>query len=404
MDEQRKIDLFAFVDETGNTGSNIFDEAQPDFFTGALITKSDFDVLHKKTLRAICRKHGIEALHASVLGFGPIERVAPDLLTLMKKVDARFFVSRVEKRYLVATKLYDTFFDSGENPAANWNAYNVRVLKLTMCFKVASILTHDTAREFWAMLMARNEKQARLKIPGICDAILENVHLLADQRSRDVVTETLKWSRDHPEALDIFIAGRQAKNGHMPNMVAFANLLDGLEGFSKRWNRPLKKIVHDRQSQFEGSLEEWHRMFSNASGETIHLPGETMVLRKVPGSTFDVSSSDDSAGIQVADMTLWLFRQFLAGKDIPEGSAAILNYVFKKGYQQDFSFRGVGDQVERQLRDVMEKDIAPEALEAGRRIRVEQERLRQHLIAKYEEDGLMPYERGPIKLVSTDDN
>jgi len=96
--------------------------------------------------------------------------------------------------------------------------------------------------------MARNEKQARLKIPGICDAILENVHLLADQRSRDVVTETLKWSRDHPEALDIFIAGRQAKNGHMPNMVAFANLLDGLEGFSKQWNRPLKKIVHDRQS------------------------------------------------------------------------------------------------------------------------------------------------------------
>jgi len=357
-------------------------------------------VLQKKALSALCRKHGIGSLHASVLGFGPIEKIAPDLLNLLKKVDARFFVSRVEKRYLVATKLYDTFFDSGENPAANWNAYNVRVLKLTLCFKVATILTEEIAREFWSMLMARNEKQARAKIPGICDAILENVHLLADQRSRDVVTETLLWSRDHPEALDIFIAGRQAKNGHMPNMVGFVGLLDGLEGFSKRWNRPLRKIVHDRQSQFEGSLEEWHRMFSNASGEPIHLQGEKMVMRKVPGSTFEVSSSDDSPGIQVADLTLWLFRQFLSGKDIPIGSAAILSYVFKKGYQQDFSFRGVGDQVEEKLRDIMEKDIPAEAMEAGRSLREQQEQLRQHLLAKYEEDGLMPYQRGPIKLVS----
>lgn len=305
---------------------------------------------------------------------------------------------------MVATKLYDTFFDSGENPAASWNAYNVRVLKLTLCFKVATILTEEIAREFWSMLMARNEKQARAKIPDICDAILENVHLLADQRSRDVVTETLLWSRHHPEALDIFIAGRQAKNGHMPNMVGFVGLLDGLEGFSKRWQRPLKKIVHDRQSQFEGSLEEWHRMFSNASGEPIHLPGETMVLRKVHGSTFEVSSSDDSAGIQVADLTLWLFRQFLAGKDIPEGSAAILSYVFKKGYQQDFSFRGVGDQVDVKLREIMEKDIPPEAMEAGRQLREKQEQLRQHLIAKYEEDGLMPYQRGPLKLVPPEDD
>ena len=397
-------DLFAFVDETGNTGSNIFDEAQPDFFTGALITKSNFDVLQKNTLRTICRKHGIGSLHASALGFGPIELIAPDLLKLLKKVDARFFVSRVEKRYLVATKFYDTFFDSGENPAANWNAYNVRVLKLMMCFKVASIMTDDIAREFWAMLMARNEKQARAKIPGICDAVLSNVPLLPDQRSREVVTETLMWSRDHPEALDIFIAGRQAKNGHMPNMVAFANLLDGLEWFSKRWNRPLQKIVHDRQSQFEGSLEEWHRMFSNASGEPIHLPGETMVLRKVPGSTFEVSSSDDSAGIQVADLTLWLFRQFLAGRNLPENSAKLLNHVFKKGYQQDFSFRGVGDQVEVKLREIMEADIPAEAMEAGRRILEEQEQMRQQLIAMYDEDGRMPYERGPLKLVSPEDN
>ena len=233
--------LYAFVDETGNTGSNLFDEAQPDFFTGALITKTNFDVLYERKIRAICHRNGFDALHASELGFGPIEQAAPEILHLLKKVDARFFISRVEKRYLLATKVYDTFFDSGENPAASWTAYNIRPLKLILCFKVASLLTEDIAREFWSMLMARNETQARSKIPGICDAILERVPSLIDQRSQEIVRETLTWSRNHPDALDIFISGRQAKNGHMPNMVAFVNLLNGLEKFSAKWGRSLKK-------------------------------------------------------------------------------------------------------------------------------------------------------------------
>lgn len=185
----------------------------------------------------------------------------------------------------------------------------------------------------------------------------------------------------------------------MPNMVAFGNLLDGLENFSKRWNRPSRKIVHDRQSQFEGSLAEWHRLFSNASDEPIHRPGETIVFQKVAGSTFEVSTSDDSAGIQIADLALWLLRQFLVGKSIPQGSRSILGYVFKKGFQHAFSFKGVGAQLEVVFSERMSQDIPPEALDAGRRLLQNQEKQRLELMALYEEDGLMPYERRPMSVV-----
>ncbi|CUH74658.1 hypothetical protein SAMN04488093_101870 [Tropicibacter naphthalenivorans] len=329
---------------------------------------------------------------------GPIEKAADDILSLLKKVDARFFVSRVEKRYLLATKVYDVFFDSGENPAASWLAYNVKPLKMILCFKVATLITEQIARDFWDMLMARNEKTARQKIPAICDALLAQVPTLGDARSREVVTETLTWSRDHPEALDIFIAGRQANNGHMPNMVAFANLLDGLEGFSKRWRRPLKKIVHDRQSQFEGSLAEWHKMFSTATDEPIHRPGETIVFQKVAGSTFEVSASDDSAGIQIADLVLWLFRQHLSGKRLPPASWRLLSYVFKKGYHSDFSFVGVGQQVEEQYRQIMATELTPEMEQVAQKMIAENEQHRRRMVAAYEEDGLMPYQRPPLKL------
>ncbi len=391
--------MYAFVDETGNTGKNVFDSKQPDFFTGAFVTNSNFDILHANTLRDICQRNGFNFLHASALGFEPIERSAPDVLSLLKRADARFIVSRVEKKYLVATKVFDTFFDSGENPAASWHVYNIKFLKLVLCFKVATLLTQEISRDFWDMLMARTEKEARSKIPEICDSILARVPLVVDQRSRDLITEALSWSRSHPEALDIFINRRQAKNGHMPNMVAFANLLEGLERLSKRRKRPLKKIVHDRQSQFESSLAEWHRMFSNASHEPIHRPGEAYVLQRVAGSTFEVSASDDSAGIQIADLMLWLVRQLLSDNKIPENSALLLRYILKRGYQNDFSFKGVGDLLQKQYTEVMAADLSLEELEAGQRILARQEQRKKQLIELYEDDGLMPYQRELSKLI-----
>lgn len=394
--------MYAFVDETGNTGANLFDPDQPDFFTGALITKTDFDKVHGPAIRALCSRSGLPAVHASVIGFGPVEAVAPDLRRILKATDARFFVSRVEKRYLLATKVFDTFFDSGENPAVPWTAYNIRVLRLILCFKVASLLDDVLARRFWAMLMAKREKAARAMIPGICEAFLERVDFLPDERSRSIVREAFAWSKEHPEALDIFISGRQAKNGHMPNLVAFTNLLAGLEELSKRWDRPLRRIVHDRQAQFEATLAEWHQLFSNAADVPVHWLGENYTLRMVPGSTFEVSASEASPGIQVADLILWLYRQWLARKPLPPHSAKLLRHALKRAWQSDFSFEGVGRLVERRMADIMEADIPETTMAEGQRLLQETERRRREAMDLYELDGLMPYQRQPPVLIDDD--
>ena len=105
--------MFAFVDETGNTGANLLDEEQPDIFTAALITKSDFDLVYGAKVRRLAKRAGGTSLHAKDLGFKRIQPIARELCQIFKKADARFFVSRVEKRYLLATKIFDTFFDLG---------------------------------------------------------------------------------------------------------------------------------------------------------------------------------------------------------------------------------------------------------------------------------------------------
>ena len=266
-------------------------------------------------------------------------------------------------------------------------------MRLMLCLKFSTIITDDIARKFWDMLLAKREATARAMIPDICEALLARVPLIVDKRSQEIITQTLEWSRSHPEALDIFIPGRQAKNGHMPNMVAFVNLMEGLEQYSKRWGRPLKKMVPDRQSQFEGTLQEWHRMHSNASPEPIKLIGETVVLQKLHGSQFEISASDASPGIQIADVVLWLFRQMLNGKALGENSNKLLQYAIKKGWHNDFTFEGVNRRAELAYENIMRKDISDEELERGKQLVALKEEHRLQAIKLYEHDGLMPYER-----------
>jgi hypothetical protein len=150
--------MYAYIDETGNTGNRIFDPNQPLFITAAMITRGNFDVVQKAGVAAIAKRSGVRALHANELGITKVEDIAPHLLKLVKAANARFFLSRLEKRYLAATKLIDTYFDCGENLAVPWQMYSLRRLRLLLTFKVANyVLSEDIAQTVWDCLTAKKE-------------------------------------------------------------------------------------------------------------------------------------------------------------------------------------------------------------------------------------------------------
>ncbi|QFU32349.1 ParB N-terminal domain-containing protein [Brevundimonas sp. Bb-A] len=163
---------------------------------------------------------GATAIHANELGLGRLETIADDLLRLLHRAGATFFVSRVEKKYLLATKMFDT-----------------------------------------------------------------------------------------------------------PNLVAFANLLEGLQSMSSRLNKKIASIIHDEQNEFGRTLSSWHGLFSNASPDVIEWAGERYSLQRAPGSLFVMKPDDQSAGIQMADVALWLYGQWLKGKDLPENCERLLLFT-----------------------------------------------------------------------------
>lgn len=400
---EARTPLFAYVDESGNTGRNIFDTAQPDYYTAALVSRGDFDRAYGDKVRAIAAKVGADAIHANELGLGRLELIATDLLQLLERAGASFFVSRVEKKYLLATKMFDTLFDSGENAAVPWHAYNLRPLKIIAAMKLGAVLTEEIARDFWKCLLMPREADARAALPPICEAIKARLHILPDARSREILGAGLDWVIAHPECVQFATEQKLAKQGHFPNLVAFANLLEGLQNMSGRLNKKIASIVHDEQNEFGRSLDSWHGLFSNASPDIIEWGGESYSLQRAPGSLFLMKPDHESPGIQMADVALWLYGQWLKGKALPENCERLLVFILANGWQNDFSFKGVEQSLLDQFGEVMFGDMAEEKLEAGRALVKMSEERRLASMAQYEVDGVPPFMRTPPPAVSADE-
>jgi hypothetical protein len=363
--------MYAYVDETGNTGNELFDSEQPVFVTAAMMTKTNFDIVWKDPLKAIAGRVGASALHANELGISRIEEIADDLLRVIKKADARFFVSRLEKSYLAAAKVFDTYFDAGENVAVPWQAYWIRPLRLTLMFKLATyVLDEEIARIVWDCVTAKTETKSKEFFVDGAKAILARAPSLPDARAREIVTEAMQWAIANPENFSTHIRDKVSRNAHSPNFVAFSNLMDGLHKASKIWNRPVREIVHDRQNQFEKTIIQWHEVYSRpelANENPMHWPGEKepITLSKTPGSKLRIDTEENSPGLQVIDVVLWLFKRVITDKDIGPRGGRLLNRVYQRGWQNDLSFDGVGTAVEEQLAEIWNAPISEEQARRG---------------------------------------
>lgn len=390
---QSKIPLYAYVDETGNTGHNLFDEAQPDFFTAALITKGNFDEVHSQAALKLGASLGVDSLHGKELGIRRIEEIADDFLALLKEARAHFFISRVEKKYLLVAKLFDSLFDSGENAGVAWHHYNLRPLRLMLVFKLALVVDEETAHLFWQCIIEPNERKAYEMLPRICARLHGNLLRVPDEKSREILGEGLEWARLYPEAIQIHTDRKLSRQAHFPNLVAFANLLDGLDHFSKLHRKRVARITHDEQNEFAKSLAAFHELFSTAAPDQIRWAGETFALQKVVGSEFEVKTDSRSVGIQVTDLVLWLYSQFRKGRELPTKCSAIVRYVMIHGWESDFSFSGVDCMMQEKYGAIISTPITPEQEAEARELIAKAEENRMASMAQYKRDGLPPFMR-----------
>jgi len=357
-----------------------------------MVTKANFDLVWGQEIVGIAKGAGVAALHANELGVGRLEDIAPEILRVIKKADARFFLSRLEKRYLAAAKVFDTYFDAGENRAVAWPHYWLKSLRLMFLFKLSAyVLDEEIVRTVWTSIITPNEAKSRAAFLQAARLMLARVSTnMQDARARQVICDGLHWALDNPEAFASPPLDKAARYMHAPNFVAFVGLMDGIDGISRRWGRPVREIIHDDQEQFKRTLENWHEVYSRPrlAGEKLHWPGEREPthIGKVTGSTFTMKSEDASAGLQVVDVVLWLFKRSLTDKGLGLNCARLLNRALTRGAYIDHSFRGVGEEADNRLAGTMDREFSENDEAKAREMIAEFEARRQKAMQEYAAD------------------
>jgi hypothetical protein len=376
--------MYAYIDETGNTGENLFDSAQPFFMTAALMTRGKFDLIYGGRISTLARRLGVDILHSNELGLHRIEEIAPQLLKAVKDARSSFIISHIVKRDLAVSKLVDTIFDNGENLAVPWQAYNARPLRYLLVFKIAALLDDELLAEFWGTLMERNKNLAYDRFRNVLREILARVHFLPDARSRELISEALTWALGNIEAIHVHSSSKAARYGHLPNMAAFTPVLRGIDRRSQQWGVSVDEIIHDRQSQFGFTLKELHKIYSSAKPKEVHWPfeDEPFTFFGAYGSKFKISDKKGSAGIQVIDIVLWLLRKTMQGESLPPKSSKFLNYVVSKAYGHVISLENMSKELSEVMQKLEEAPITEEQLQKAQELlQISEERRKEAMLS-----------------------
>jgi hypothetical protein len=332
--------MFAYLDESGNTGPNLFDPNQPWFYYCCVMSRQDIDVGLKDEFAQLLSDVGTNCLHANELGLGRLKPVLPRLQNLIKKNNIRFFLCEVEKHWFVLAKVFDLLFDPVENRAVPRHVYLSRELRHITLFKMEPLFAEDDLRDFWGAMMQKKADVAVAALQAVLSRVIPRIATLPDERSRELMTQAFEWALEYPDEITMTIGRKSGILSHLPNVAMFSPALVAIAEQAEYWNSPVSRIRHDRQCQVAGPLKEWHSIMEQHEELKHHsVAGNEFTYGGIHGSQFEMAASADSCGLQLADVALWLFRQEHVGKLSDPIAGA-----FMKRVRRNASFYGISRQ------------------------------------------------------------
>ncbi|MFM5103364.1 DUF3800 domain-containing protein [Aeromonas veronii] len=310
--------MYFYVDETGHTGPNLFDESQPVLSYGVLSCKHDINKVAERTVIKLRKKLGVDRLHAAELGMHRLSEVTDEILALQKQFKFRFDIWQVNKKDHAIISFYDQVFDQGINPAVTWTSYWTP-LRYVLLIKIAYLFDDELAKKAWTARLEANDDKSQALFSEVCETLLNRVSVIPDERSRTLITDGLRWANAHFKQLGYNCKQNKEKLQIMPNMVGFQSVIHGI---CARLNGPNRRaeIVVDQQSQFNTTQKELSEFYYQIREQPWAIgPGlPVMDLRNMPAKPLVFLSSTKNIGLELVDCYLWIFKQYIAKKDLPK--------------------------------------------------------------------------------------
>jgi len=374
--------MFFHVDESGNTGNNLFDENQPRLSYGLLSSTTNVDALCKRQFKAIQRIIDDERIHANILGVGGLVEIAPLLIEIQEKIKFDFDYYFIEKIDYALVVFFDSVFDAGLNEAVKWDSYWTP-LRYVLIHKLSILFDEALLRESWRLSIARRIENHRDDIVSLLAEVKNRAQASPlDKRSKEIIIDALNFGISNPLSLDF---GHPDKKIISPNAVGFQFVVAAIARRTrKKSRRSVSSIIVDRQTQFnkaqigthynlarisegiKNSSDQERRIYLNHPLYTNFSPEEIM-HKGLTDKELTISSSADSIGLQIVDVYLWIANKLISGEQLPPELLQLWSLFTRRSLVDGISLEGMAERFRNFERNLPKyAELTDEQLEFAR--------------------------------------
>ena len=261
---------FAYTDETGNTGDNLFDKDQPYFWTGTLISEHDLDNSNVEVITECLKKINADLpiekhfneIHANEIGIKRIELIADVILKFLSDYKCSMLFTRLEKYYIANMKLVDTLLDSENNKAIPSTHYSSQSFLLPLALEISSKSNPEISSTFWKVFK-NGDKKDFLRIIGKLKWNIQ--YKTKDKRINELLTDAMDYALKYP---DVFL---EFKRNLMdaPNVIAFGTVVDYFHFLFEKTGKKVIKFIHDEQNQFAKSFFDTYELIKSINRKPL---------------------------------------------------------------------------------------------------------------------------------------
>lgn len=354
--------MYFYVDESGHTGVNLFDPEQPMLYYGILSSQVNIDFLAEESLRELKRKAGVSRLHAAELGNSGLVPMVDRLVSLQRLLDFRFDMYKVSKPDHAIICFFDQVFDQGVNPAVTWSGYWTP-LRYVLLLKLASLFDAGLAQRAWGARIEINDIKAERELVSVCSDLKSRVGLLPDARSRQLISDALGWAMQNPSEVYYNTKTKEDRLQVTPNVIGFQSVMTGIAARLKKSGKKASRIVIDQQSEFNKAQKTLSDYFAAMSGVSMmNGPGLPIIdFSGMPKTPISFSSSASSAGLELVDIHLWIFKRIVEEKEVAPELYALVSPHLRRGRTDEISLNALATRWERwfeELPEPTEKEMA----------------------------------------------
>ncbi|MDY6790251.1 MAG: DUF3800 domain-containing protein [Thermodesulfobacteriota bacterium] len=376
--------MFFHIDESGNTGNNLFDPNQPQLSYGVLSSTANVDVLGKPFHKKMLQELSVDSLHANILGVDKLTRISRLLYDLQKRIRFDFDYYFIHKPTFALTMFFDAVFDAGLNEAVKWDLY-WSPLRYPIIHRLATLFDEDLLKESWDLCKHKKINTQEQRVVSLLRKILSRTQSSSfDIRSKELIIDALKYGITHPLTLDF---GASDQNFISPNAICFQFVITAMAmRLRKKKRKNARAITVDRQSQFNQAQIDTH-FFSLKISEGLKkaedkqrrlyltnpmyhgLDTDNVLYKGIPQKNIKILSSENSIGLQIVDIYLWIVNRFLSGTGLSNELKAVANCFFHRSMVDGISMEGMKhrwEKLESELPAI--EDLTEEQMEYNRQM------------------------------------